>query len=159
MRSIKVDENEMHIHALKLSVTEQELNELVTDLSSGKNPVQNLRLRLTSEGIVVLGEYPTMLMRMAFETLWEVKGIGSIVEARLASVKVSGLPASMLRAVLLKTLRDLLAPEPGVRVADESIHVDLSKHTAVQKLRLNIHLTEVRCGPGKLVIEAGAAVA
>jgi hypothetical protein len=145
----------MHIHALKLSVTEQELNELVTELASGEYPVQNLRVRLTSEGVVVFGEYPTMLMRMAFETLWEVKGIGSIVEARLASVKVSGLPAGMLRAVLLKTLRDLLVSEPGVRVADESIHVDLSKHTAIQKLRLSIHLTEVRCGPGKLVIEAG----
>src|SRR6516164_9835583 len=106
--AIRVNEKEMHIHALRLSVTEQELNELVTDISVGKNPVQNLRVRLTSEGIVVLGEYPTMLMRMAFETLWEVKGIGCIVEARLASVKVSGLPAGMLRAVLLKTLRDLL---------------------------------------------------
>ncbi len=148
----------MHIHALKLSVTEQELNDLVTDLASGHNHVENLRVRLTSEGIVVLGEYPTMLMKMAFETLWEVKGIGSIVEAKLASMKVSGLPASMLRAVLLKTLQDLLAPEPGVRVADESIHVDLSKHTAIQKLRLSIHLTEVRCSPGNLVIEAGTAL-
>ena len=156
---MRVVKKEMHIHALKLSVTEQELNDLVTDLSSGKNPVHNLRVRLTSEGIVVLGEYPTMLMKMAFETLWEVKGIGSIVEARLASVKVSGLPASMLRAVLLKTLRDLLALEPGVRVVEESIHVDLSKHTAIQKLRLNIHLTEVRCDTGNLVIEAGSAIA
>jgi hypothetical protein len=159
MDAIRVNEKEMHIHALKLSVTEHELNELVTDLSSSKNSVQNLRVRLTSEGIVVLGEYPTMLMQMAFETLWEVKGIGSIVEARLASVKVSGLPAGMLRAVLLKTLRDLLALEPGVRVVEESIHVDLSKHTAIQKLRLKIHLTEVRCGPGNLVIEAGSALA
>lgn len=149
----------MQIHALKLSVTEPELNELVAELASGYNQVQNLRVRLTSEGIVFHGEYPTMLMRMAFETLWEVKGVGSIVEARLASVKVSGLPAGMLRSVLLKTLRDLLAREPGVRVADESIHVDLSKNTAIQKLRLSIHLIEVRCAQGKLVIEAGSAIA
>lgn len=145
----------MHIHALKLSVTEQELNELVAALPSAKNSVQNLRVRLTSEGVIVLGEYPTLLMKMAFETLWEVKGVGSIVEARLAEVKVAGLPAAMLRAVLLKTLRDLLAREPGVRVAEESIHVDLGKHTAIQKLRLNIHLTAVQCSPGNLLIEAG----
>ncbi|HTU89114.1 MAG TPA: hypothetical protein VMF69_03360 [Gemmataceae bacterium] len=148
----------MHIHALKLSVTEQELNELVALLPAGKNSVQNLCVRLTPDGIVVLGEYPTMLMRMNFETLWEVKGIGSIVEARLASVKVAGLPASMLRAVLLKTLRDLLAREPGVRVADECIHIDLNKHTAIQKLRLHIHLTAVQCGQGSLVIEAGPSL-
>jgi hypothetical protein len=145
----------MHIHTLKMSVTEPELNELVAALPAGKNSVQNLRVRLTSEGILVLGEYPTMLMKMAFETLWEVKGIGSVVEARLAAVKVAGLPAAMLRAVLLKTLRDLLAREPGVCVVEESIHVDLSKHPAIQKLHLNIHLTAVRCSQGNLLIEAG----
>lgn len=145
----------MHIHALKMSVMEQELNELVAALPSGHHNVQNLQVRLTSEGIVVQGEYGVLLMKMAFETLWEVKGAGSIVEARLTSVKVAGLPAAMLRTMLLKTLRELLAREPGVRVLDESIHVDLSKHTAVQKLRLNVHLTAVQCGPGELVIEAG----
>lgn len=149
----------MQIHALKMSITEQQLNELVADLASGHNPVQNLRVRLTPEGIFALGEYPTMLMRMAFETLWEVKGIGTLVEARLASIKVSGLPARMLRAVLMKTLRDLLTAEPGVRVVEETIQVDLSKLTAIQRLRLRIHLTEVRCDPGNLVIEAGPAVA
>ncbi|MGH7171569.1 MAG: hypothetical protein ACRELG_14935 [Gemmataceae bacterium] len=147
----------MEIHTLKLSVTEQELNELVSQAPSGKNAVENLRVRLTPEGIVVLGDYPAMFMKMAFETLWEVKGIGSIVEARLASVKVSGLPAGMLRGVLIKTLRDLLAKEPGVRVTDESIRVDLSTHTALQRLRLRVHLTEVRCTSGNLVIEAGPA--
>lgn len=148
----------MEIHTLKLSVSEQELNELVAEAPSGKHTVENLRVRLTPEGIVVLGDYPAMFMKMAFETLWEVKGIGSIVEARLASVKVSGLPAGMLRGVLIKTLRDLLANEPGVRVTDESIHVDLSKHTTLQRLRLRVHLTGVRCTEGNLVIEAGPAI-
>lgn len=145
----------MHIHALKMSATEQELNELVAALPSGHSNVQNLQVRLTLEGIVVQGEYAALLMKMAFETLWEVKGGGSIVEARLVSVKVAGLPAAMLRTMLLKTLRELLAREPGVRVVDESIYVDLSKHTAIQKLRLNIHLTAVQCSPGEIVIEAG----
>jgi hypothetical protein len=153
------NEIEMHIHTLKMSVTEHELNQLVAALPAGKNSVENLRVRLTSEGIVVLGEYPTMLMKMAFETLWEVVGVGSIVKARLAAVKVAGLPAAMLRAVLLKTLRDLLAREPGVCVVEEAIHIDLSKQTAIQKLRLNIHLTAVQCSQGNLMIEAGPAAA
>lgn len=154
---IGVNEIAMHIHALKMSVTEQDLNDLVAVLPSGHNNVQNLQVRLTVEGIIVQGEYAALLMKMGFETLWEVKAAGTIVAARLASVKVAGLPAAMLRSVLLKTLRDLLEREPGVRVVDESIHVDLSKHTAIQKLRLNIHLTAVQCGQGKLVIEAGTA--
>lgn len=149
----------MEIHTLKLSVTEQELTELATELPGKKSPVENLRVRLTPEGIVVLGDYPTMLMKMAFETLWQVKGVGSVVEARLANIKVSGLPASMLRGVLIKTLRDVLAREPGVSVTDEAIHVDLSKHPSVQRLRLRINLTSVTCVTGNLVIEAGPALA
>src|SRR5579875_3511258 len=140
----------MQIQALTLSVTEQELNELVASLPLGKNNIQNLRIQLTSDGIVVLGEYSALLMKMAFETLWEVKGVGSIVEARLASAKIAGLPIAMLRSVLLKTLRDLLAQEPSVRVVDDAIQVDLSKHAAIQKLRLGIHLTAVQCRPGNL---------
>jgi hypothetical protein len=48
-----------------------------------------------------------------------------------------------------------LAQEPSVRVVDDAIQVDLSKHAAIQKLRLGIHLTAVQCRPGNLVIEAG----
>ncbi|HEY7158262.1 MAG TPA: hypothetical protein VH575_30195 [Gemmataceae bacterium] len=148
----------MEIHTLKLSVTEDELNALVRALPSGKSTVENLRVRLTPEGIVILGDYPALFMKMAFETLWVVQGIGSIVAARLASVKVSGLPAGMLRSVLLKTIRDLTDREPGVCVEGESILVDLSKHTAVQRLGLRINLTGVRCSPEELVIEAGPAL-
>ena len=149
----------MEIHSLRLTVGEQELNELAAELPSGQSAVENLRVRLTPEGIVVVGEYPSMLMRMAFETLWEVKGTGSVVQARLAVLKVSGVPAGMLRGVLLKTIRDLLAREPGVRVEDDTIHVDLSRHPAVRKLRLRINLTAVRCSMGNLAIEADPTVA
>lgn len=149
----------MEIHTLKLSVTEEELNALVKELPPGKSAVENLRVRLTPEGILILGDYPSMFMKMAFETLWAVQGVGSVVEAKLASIKVSGLPAGMLRGVLLKTIRDLLAHEPGVRVAEDTIQVDLSQHTAMQRLRLRVNLTSVRCGPDGLVIEAGPVLA
>ena len=43
-------------------------------------------------------------------------------------------------------------------VVDESIHVDLSKLTAIQQLNLNIHLTAVQCSQGNLMIEAGSAL-
>lgn len=149
----------MEIHSLKVSVTEQEINELAAEAPSGKSSVENLSVRLTPEGILVSGVYPVMFMKVGFETLWQVKGAGSIVEARLANITVSGLPAGKLRGVLVKTLRDLLEGEPGVRVTDEAIYVDLSKLTALQRLRLRIHLTGVYCTPGHLIIEAGPALA
>ncbi len=149
----------MEIQSLRLSVGEDELNELAQELSKDKSAVENLRVRLTPEGVVVLGDYPAMLMKMAFETLWEVSGMGSIVCVRLAAVKVSGVPAGMLRGVLLKTIRDMLAHETGVRVEDDVIRVDLSQHASLQKLRLRIHLTAVRCNLGNLTIEAGPKLA
>jgi hypothetical protein len=145
----------MEIHNLKLSISEEEINALAAEFSSADSPVEDLRIRVSPEGVVVLGVYPAMFMKVAFETLWEVKGVGSVVEARLASVKVSNLPAGMLRGVLLKTIRDLLANEPGMRVENESVRIDLSKHTTLERLRLRIHLTSVHCSPGNLVIEAG----
>jgi hypothetical protein len=149
----------MQIHSLKLSLTEEEINSLVAEFPSRDSAVENVRVRLTSEGIVVLGEYPTMLMKMAFETLWQVKAAGNIVEVRLASIKVSGLPAAMLRGVLMKTIRDMVAHEPGIRVDNETIHIDLSRHTSIQRLRLRINLTGVRCTPEGLVVEAGPEIA
>jgi hypothetical protein len=148
----------MEIHSLRVSVGEQELNELAKELPAGNSAVENLRVRLTPEGIVILGEYPALLMKMAFETLWQVSGVGSVVQARLASIKVSGVPAAMLRGVLLKTIRDMLAREPGVQVEGDTIQVDLSQHRAAQKIRLRINLTAVCCNMGKITIEAGSAI-
>ena len=65
----------------------------------------------------------------------------------------------MLRGVLLKTIRDMTADEPGFRVADESIHLDLARHTKAQKVGLRVNLTEVRCSSGGLTIEAGPLIA
>lgn len=146
----------MDIHALKLSIAEETINSLIAEHAPKESAIEDLRVSLTPEGIRITGYYPTMLMKMAFETLWEVRGVGSVVEARLASIKVSGLPAGMLRGVLLKTIRDAVENKPGISVEDASIRVDLSQLPATQKLRLRVNLTAVRCDPGQLIIEAGS---
>lgn len=148
----------MQIHALKLSMAEETINSLLAEYLPKESAVEDLRVNLTPEGIRITGQYPTMLMKMAFETLWEVQGIGSVVEARLASIKVSGLPAAMLRGVLLKTIRDALANQPGIAVEDGAIRVDLSQLPATRKVGLRINLSAVRCDAGQLVIEAGSVV-
>jgi hypothetical protein len=148
----------MEIQTLRLSITEEEINELLAEFAPEDPPVENLYVRLTPEGIIVQGDYPTMLMTVAFQTVWEVKGYGSVVEARLAGVQVSGLPAGILRGVLIKTLRDTLAQQPGVRVEEESILIDLSQQPAVQKLHLKMNLTGVHCVAEELIIEAGPTI-
>jgi hypothetical protein len=87
-----------------------------------------------------------------------VTGAGTLLVMRLAAVKVSGLPARMLRGVLLKTIRDMAAGEPGVAVDEETIRIDLARHTGAQRVRLRLNLTAVRCAAGELMIEAGPLV-
>jgi hypothetical protein len=149
----------MEIHTLKLSVGEDEINALLAENPSEGGTVENLRVRLTPEGIVILGDYPTMFMKVGFETLWEVRAAGGLVEARLATVKVSGLPARLLRGVLLKTIRDLIADKPGLEVENEFLRMDLGKLSASRQFPLRVNLTGVKCGPGRLVIEAGPETA
>jgi hypothetical protein len=148
----------MEIQALKLFVTEEEINDLLTKFLPPDLPVQDLVVRLTPDGVVVQGVYPTLLVKMAFETLWEVTAAGPEVEARLANVKVAGLPAGKLRGLLVKMIRDAAAPEPGVRVQDESLRVDLEEALRAKGLPLQVNFTAVRCSLKSLVLEAGPTV-
>jgi hypothetical protein len=144
----------MEIQTLKLFVTEAEVNQLATNAVPDTEAVENLQIRLTPEGVVVQGEYPTFLMKVAFETLWELTVTGPEVRARLASVKVAGLPAGILRGALLKVIRDNVNEEPGVRVLDDAVHVNLEALAAARGLPLRVNLTAVRCSVATLVLEA-----
>jgi hypothetical protein len=145
----------MEILALKLFLTEGEINGLIQKFLPEPGAVENLRVRLTPEGVVVQGDYPTLLVKMAFETLWEVGVAAGEVEARLTSVKVAGLPAGMLRGVLLKVLRDVTAGEAGLEVQDETVRVNVEEMLWAKGLPVRVRLTAVRCSIGTLVIEAG----
>jgi hypothetical protein len=145
----------MDIQALRVLVREDEINQHLPQVLPPDAGVQNLRVRLTPEGAVVLGEYPTFMLKMSFETLWELSVIAGVLEARLASVKVAGLPATLLRGVLLKVIRDATAAQPGVRVQDERICVDVGAVLKDKKIPVAVELTAVYCGPGEVVIEAG----
>jgi hypothetical protein len=145
----------MEIQALRVQLREDELNEHLPRVLPPDAAVQNLRVRLTPEGVVVQGDYPTFMVKMAFETLWELTVANGAVQARLASVKVAGLPATLLRGVLLKVIRDVTAQHPGLSVQDESVFVEVGPLLQAKKISVTIHLTGVRCSAGQVVIEAG----
>jgi hypothetical protein len=145
----------MHIQALKLFVTEAEINELVKKYVPNSSAVEGLRVRLTPEGVVVQGEYPTFMMNLAFETLWEVRAVGAEVVARLANARVSGVPAGWLKGALMKMIRDLMGAEPGVRVQEDTLRVHLEEAARARSVPLRVNFTAVRCSVEVLVLEAG----
>jgi hypothetical protein len=145
----------MDIQNLHLLVTEADVNQLMDRFLPKNGPVENVRVRLRPEGIDVVGDYPTPLGKMGFETLWTVEAVGGQVHAHLAALKVAGVPAGLLRGVLLKTLRDVTAREPGVQIEDETVRINVEEALRAQGFPLRVYLTSVRCGPGSLFVEAG----
>lgn len=144
----------MDIQALKLLVTEDDINRLIEQYLPAGSPIEEPRVRLLAEGILVQGKYPTPLGKMAFETLWEVSASGNTVRARLETIRVAGLPAKLLRGVLLKTIRDVAEAQPGVRVENEAVEVNVEEAARARGVIVRVELTSVCCSPGRLVVEA-----
>jgi hypothetical protein len=147
----------MEIQTLKLIINEDDLNSLLPQILPDDVPIEDLRIELVPEGVIVRGEYPTLLLKMPFETLWLLTTVEGRLCATLASVKVSGVGGGMLRGVLMKMIRDGTAQEEGLEVHEASLTLDIEKLLSAKGLPLRVHLTAVQCGLHNLTIEAGTA--
>jgi hypothetical protein len=146
----------MELLALKLLVTEDDVNRLLAEHLPADVPVRKLAMRLTPDGVRVQGEYPTVFLNVAFDSLWTLAVVGGRIEVRLGELKVSGFPATMLRGVIFKVLCENTGREPGLTVEGETLRIDLEAFLAAKGLPLKTNLQGVACAPGSLVIEAGA---
>jgi len=145
----------MEIQSLKVFVTEDEANDLLARVLPDAEPLEELRVRLTPEGVVVQGSYPAMMFKTSFETLWEVTAAGPELVARLVNVKIAGLPATLFKGALLRMIRDAVANQPGVRVQEEAVRVHVEELARHQGLPLRVRFSAVRCSIASLVLEAG----
>jgi hypothetical protein len=148
----------MDIQALTLHITESDFAQVLDHYLPEEGPLEDVRVGLRTEGVLVQGSYPTPLGKMSFETLWSLAVSGCIVQVRLETIRVAGLPAGLLRGVLLKTLRDVVGSQPGVRVEGEVVEVDLEQAAQARGIPLRINLTAIRCSAGSLVVEASERV-
>jgi hypothetical protein len=144
----------MEIQVLNLVVGEDEINQLLAEYLPDDLPVEKLHVRLSSEGIHLSGEYPALMLKMPFETRWEVSASGSSVQLRLASITVVGLPAGILRGFLLKSIKEAAAKEAGISVQEDEVRIDVEEALRARKVTLRANLTAIRCGPEGLVVEA-----
>ena len=145
----------MELQSLKLIVTDTDANQLLREFAPKDLEIGKPAIHFTAEGVRVTGETTALLFKVSFETLWTVALADGCVVARLNSLKVAGIPAGKLRGVLLKVLRDALPKEPGIRVEDEVVRVDLNEVLRKREVPLLVRLTAVRCVEGSIVIEAG----
>jgi hypothetical protein len=145
----------MEILALKLFVPEDDINRLLAEHLPKDVPVRKLSVHLTADGVRVAGEYPTAFLNVGFETLWKLSVVGGQVDVQLGDIRVSGFPATILRGVIFKVLKENAPREPGVTVEGESLRIDLEQFLVSKRLPLKVNLLNVVCSAGSLVIEAG----
>jgi hypothetical protein len=117
--------------------------------------VEDLSVDISPDGVAVNGKYPTPFMKVNFETLWTVAVQEGRCEVRLSNMKVAGLPATMLRGLLFKMLKDAAAREIGLQVRDDLIVVNCDEFLAAKQVPLRLNLKSVLCSLGSLVVEAG----
>ena len=87
----------MEIQALKLVISEQGINDLLDEYLPADFTVENLNVRIQPEGLFITGAYPTVFVKVPFETHWDMKIVAGQVHARLVTIMVSGIPGSMFR--------------------------------------------------------------
>src|SRR5438874_1883209 len=134
----------MELQALKLIVTDADVNQLLEEFAPKDLEVKNLRVQFTPDGVRVTGSTKALLFTVSFDTLWELALNGKYVEARLNSLKVAGVPAGKLRGILLKMVRDAVAKHPGITVEGEVVRVDANEGLRARGVPLQITLSVVR---------------
>jgi hypothetical protein len=146
----------MEIQALRLLLTEQDLNELVARHLADDLPLEKLQLRLAPEGLYISGEYP-LLVRVGFETLWALEIQQGKLLARLASLKAMGLPATVFKSTVLKAIEDAVETQHWMAFEDDCIMVDLDRLLAEHDIPLKTNLNAVQSQHGRLLIVASGA--
>jgi len=146
----------MEIQSLKVLVTDADLAALLKEAMSNHDSIEGLEARLTPEGALLRGEYPTGFgLKVPFETVWQLVPAGPVLQVQLASVKVAGVPAGLLRGALIRMVRDAVEGQPGLSVQDEAVVIDVAAAARRYGVAVRVAFTAVRMSFGAMVVEAG----
>jgi len=143
----------MEIQALKLLVTQQDLNELVKKHLPEDQPLENVHIRVAPEGVYVTGEYP-LLFRVGFETLWELETQAGMLLARLTGLKAMGLSATVFKSAVMKAIEEAAQEKDWLAFDEDVVAVDVDRLLAAEGIAMKTNLSAVRCRAEALVIEA-----
>ena len=143
----------MEIHALKLSFTEADLNALLRKHVPAEQPIEDLTVRLSPDGLTVTGVYP-LFINVHFETLWKIGVEGGLITARLEHFKAMGVPGNIFKSAIVKMIEDAARGEDWLRIQADTIWADLDRCIAKYAFPAQTHLTSVECQAGQITIQA-----
>src|SRR5262245_29145948 len=116
----------MEIHALKLTITEQDLNSLLKKHLRDDQPLEDVEVRVTPQGITFKGMYP-LFINVSFETQWELAFDKGKLSARLTNFRAMGVPGNVFKSAILKFVSDAAKAEPWIQVERETVWIDVDR--------------------------------
>ena len=144
----------MELHALRLSLTEQDLNDLIRKYMPKNVDVEDLRVKFADKLIHVTGIYP-FFFPVRFETIWEVGVENGHAAARLASFKAMGVPGNIFKSAVVKVVEDLAKQENWIRIVGDRFLADLELGCSKYAVLAHLHLKSITVQPGMMMLEAG----
>ncbi|HYV35373.1 MAG TPA: hypothetical protein VE988_06700 [Gemmataceae bacterium] len=144
----------MDIQRLLVVLTEQDLNDLAAKHLPKDLGVESLEISIEPEGVRVKGSYQ-MFMPVSFEILWELGVDGGIATARLANFRTLGMPANVLKSLIMNVIADAGKKHSWLQVVGDVVRVDGDGLLKKEGLTARANLRALRCQAGKLVVEAG----
>ncbi|MFQ3592881.1 MAG: hypothetical protein SNJ82_06780 [Gemmataceae bacterium] len=122
---------------------------VVAEIARRAEEIEHLTLKLRPEGLVLSGQYPTPFgLKIPFETLWHLEPGGRMIQARVISIHLSGLNASLFRGVLMHMITEMIANEPGLSLDGETLLIDTIELAKLEGIDLQVNWREIRTGEG-----------
>jgi hypothetical protein len=143
----------MELRALKLVITDADLNGLVTRHLPKDAPVSNLNLHVVEGAVELTGTYPTRLLNISFHITWEPSIQGKQIAVRMGNIRVAGLPVLLLRGLFLSGFRKVADEVPGAHAEGDTLWLDIDRLLASKGIPLKSNLRSLRCEPGQIIIE------
>ncbi len=144
----------MELHALKLSLTEQDLNDILRKYLPHNLDIDELRVKFSDQGIHVSGIYP-FFFPVRFETIWEVGVDHGHATARLESFKAMGVPGNIFKSAVVKIVEDIAKQENWIRIVGDRFLADVELGCSKYAVLAHLHLKAITVKPGTMMLEAG----
>jgi hypothetical protein len=144
----------MELHALRLSLSEQDLNDLLRKYMPKNVDVEDLRVRLVDNNVHVSGIYP-FFFPVRFDTIWELGVEMGHATARLASFKAMGVPGNIFKSAVVKIVEDIAKQESWIRIVGDRFLADLEVGCSKYAVLAHLHLKSITVQSGQLMLEAG----
>jgi len=142
----------MIIHNLKLSLTEQDLNDLLRKHMPADQPIEELAVHVDPQGLKITGVYP-LFINVRFETQWALGIEGGKITARLDHLKAMGVPGNIFKSAILKMIEEVAKAEKWIHAKGDTLWVDVDAGLAKYAFPAKTHFKVLECRAGVIYLE------